>query len=144
MENMDIYNDSNDVEGMNSSENLFLTQNRYGLLSDTNGANSNKRFLTCENISNGTRNLDSTGFTTVHRKRARINTGGKSSQNVSDADYDDLSTDEKLSVLFAQMKSIGQKVDHCLLLHNRVHTIENTLSDFDHRLKLLEYKSIDL
>ena len=42
------------------------------------------------------------------------------------------------------MKSIGQKVDDCLLLHNRVHTIENILSGFDHRLKLLEYKSTDL
>ena len=144
MENMDIYSDSNDVEGINSTESLFLTQNRYGLLTITIGASSNKGFLTCENINNGTLNSSSTGFTTVHRKRATVNTGGKSSQNVSDADYDDLSTDDKLSVMFAQMKSIGQKVDDCLLLHNRVHTIENTLSGFDHRLKLLEYKSIDL
>ena len=36
MENMDIYSDSNDVEGINSTESLFLTQNRYGLLTDTN------------------------------------------------------------------------------------------------------------
>ena len=42
------------------------------------------------------------------------------------------------------MKSIGQKVDDSLLLHTKVYNIESCLSDYDKRLKVLEYKSIDL
>ena len=78
------------------------------------------------------------GFTTVTSNRKRINTGGTSSKNITDKEYNEMSTDDKFSLMFKQMKSIGQKVDDSLLLHNTVHNIESCLSDYDKRLKVLE------
>ena len=84
------------------------------------------------------------GFTTVTSKRKRTNTGGTSSKNITDKEYNEMSTNDKLTVMFKQMKYIGQKVDDSLLLHSKVHNIESCLSDYDKRLKVFEYKSIDL
>ena len=39
---------------------------------------------------------------------------------------------------------MNDKVDECLVLNKNIRITENTLSDHDRRLKLLEYKSIDL
>ena len=58
--------------------------------------------------------------------------------------YADLPTDEKLVVMFEQLQNMNDKVDECLVLNKNIRIIENTLSDHDRRLKLLEYKSIDL
>ncbi|KAH3836713.1 hypothetical protein DPMN_110086 [Dreissena polymorpha] len=49
-----------------------------------------------------------------------------------------------MSVMFKQMIHMENKVDECLQLHTKIHSIEETLTDHNARLKLLEYKSIDM
>lgn len=72
------------------------------------------------------------------RKRQRVSTG---SQNLDE--YQKLSVDDKLSVMFAEMGSIGNKVDQCLQLHTKVQCIEKQITEHQARLNLLEYKSLD-
>ena len=84
------------------------------------------------------------------KKRYRISTGGESQTHYK-PDYDDLSIDGKLSAIYNQMTinnnkmaAIDKKVDQCLHLHIRVNQLERSISTQDKRLKLLEYKSIDI
>ncbi|KAH3727987.1 hypothetical protein DPMN_053933 [Dreissena polymorpha] len=42
------------------------------------------------------------------------------------------------------MKGSSHKVENCFNLQNKLSVVEFKISDHDHRLKLLEYKSIDL
>ena len=60
------------------------------------------------------------------QKRARISTGGKSSHTV-DCNFSQLSIDDKLSTIMAEMQInkdtinvIENKLDHCLSLQNKV------------------------
>ena len=161
MASMDLtYGDDKSDE--DSHENLFFTQNRFEPLNGGNGGNpnkeenglhtvnemmvegQNKHLSEAENVENGIHLLNNCehGYTTVKRKR--VNTDGKSTQNISDNEYKEMSTDNKLTVMFKEMKCISQKVDDSLLLHCKVHNMERFLSDYDHRLRVLEYKSIDL
>ena len=106
----------------NSEYDVFVTENRFNVLANKGMADS--------------------------RKRARVNTGSQSTQgeehSISQHEYGSLNTDDKLCVMFARMSSIEQKVDDCLSFHNQVKFIENSVYQHDVRLKLLEYKSIDL
>ena len=59
--------------------------------------------------------------------------------------------DGKLSAIYSQvtinndkMAAIDKKVDQCLHLHIRVDQLERSVSTQDKRLRLLEYKSIDI
>lgn len=89
-----------------------------------------------------------------NRKRTRKNTGGASGHAIqtdpaiSKREYEKLSVDEKLSVLFTsfntKMLSLDQKVSDCVKIHKQVEQVETQLSDHEKRLKLLEYKSLDL
>lgn len=123
----------NDIGG------LFSSQNRFEPLGNSEMA---------DNL------FDSQWSEVITRKRARMNTGGKSGecdqfmQNVNCEEYESLSVGDKLSVLYSRMdsrmNSIEKKVDDCLSLHKRVYSLENCMSNHELRLKLLEYKSIDL
>ena len=84
------------------------------------------------------------GLRSESRKRAREDSGGIRPTNLSQEEYENLTMENKLSVLFSQMKNVCDKVDDCILLQKRVNITENTLSNHDHRLKLLKYKSFDL
>jgi hypothetical protein len=81
-------------------------------------------------------------------KRSRINTGGHSEHSehktICQSEYNKLSIDDKLSVMFTQMNTIGHKVEDCLNIYRQVHNIETKMSEHEFRIKLLEYKSIDL
>lgn len=77
------------------------------------------------------------------RKRQRINTD-ENSRKVELLEYKKISTDNKLSVMFQEMNKIGQKVDECLLIHNKIDDLERHVSQHHSRLTLLEYKSLDL
>lgn len=115
----------------NDSDSQLLSQNKYACLSETTmAANDEHDFLEVQT-----------------RKRTRVNTDGQSGQNdqiITQSDYENLTMDKKLSVLFSHVNTIGHKVDNCLLLHLKVQELETSLSDHDFRLKLLEYKSVDL
>ena len=80
------------------------------------------------------------------KKRHRANTGSNSEYELSKtlSDYENLSLDNKLSMLFQEMKGVSSKVDSCLNLQIKVNSIETTMSDHERRIKLLEYKSVDL
>jgi hypothetical protein len=75
------------------------------------------------------------------RKRQRVNTDNTQKPDI---DFEKLSADDKLSVMFAEMSNIGRKVDQCLSLHHKVHSLETQMSEHNFRLSLLEYKSLDL
>ncbi|KAH3870562.1 hypothetical protein DPMN_033750 [Dreissena polymorpha] len=108
----------------NTQEEHFITQNRYVIPSAGNS---------CKTDNN--------------RKRTRVNTRGECSSDkeiTNQYDFERLSLDEKMSVMFQQMKNMEKKVDECLQLHTKIDSIEGTLTDHNARPKLLEYKSIDI
>ena len=101
--------------------------------------------------------IDSDGFLKV-RKRQRVNTGGddkdmaSSAAQLQDADFDsdfeNKDTDEKLTQMFTVLrgnqKKIEQKVDSINKLNGRMQRVETVVNSYNDRLKLLEYKSIDI
>ena len=101
---------------MSGEHDVFVTENRFNVL-------ANKEMA-------------------VNRKRARVNTGSQSTQgeehSISQHEYENLCMDDKLSVMFARMSCIEQKVDDCLSLHNRVKSLKNSVYQHDVRLRLLE------
>lgn len=112
------------------SDTCFLTQNRFVI--PDNEENGDDTFHTVESVRD--------------RKRTRVNTGGSTNvdQTINIREYERLTVDDKLSVMFSEMKTIGQKVNSCVEIHTKVQNIESSLSEQDRRIKLLEYKSIDL
>lgn len=118
---------------------VFSSQNRFDPLADNDQSDND---LLCTQWTE-----------VVNRKRARVNTGGESYENAGQnstlqnttlQEFENLDFGNKLSVLFTRSSSIESKVDACLSLFSRVDTIENTICDYDLRMKLLEYKSIDI
>ena len=101
--------------------------------------------------------IDSDGFIKV-RKRQRVNTGGDDKDIASsaaqfqdadfDSDFENKDTDEKLtqmfSVLRCNQKKIEQKVDSINKLNGRIQRVETIVNSYNDRLKLLEFKSIDI
>ena len=102
--------------------------------------------------------LDAEGFTCV-RKRQRASTGGSAREqnpqtifdDISDSNFNDMSVDEKLSTIFSaltcnqnKITHVEQKVDSIIRLNGRVARVETIVSSYNDRLKLLEYKSIDI
>ena len=91
---------------------------------------------------------------TNSRKRYRISTGGESrdiNMEINMSDYKSLPIDDKLSVMYSQMNihknkisNVENKIDHCLQLHNKVTSLEHQMTAHESRLKLLEYKTIDM
>ena len=70
---------------------------------------------------------------------------------VETGDYDSLSKDDKLSLILSKLsineqrvKYIQTKVDSVLPVKKRVAEIENVLRSHSERLKLLEYRSLDI
>ena len=95
------------------------------------------------------------GFTVVRGKRQRISTGGESNELIGLMDeppnYDSLTKDEKLSLILSKVslnegrvEQIQNKLDTVLDLKQRVTTVERVIRSNTDRLKLLEYRSIDL
>lgn len=143
MDNSDNMDKKSENSRINENGEHFLSQNRFDSLAISEMA---------EMADNSFSESQWSDVTT--RKRARINTGGQNSesdqfvQSINSEEFETLSVGDKLSVLFSRMNSrmnsIEQKVDDCLNLHKRVYSLENSLSNHELRLKLLEYKSIDL
>lgn len=102
--------------------------------------------------------LDAEGFSCV-RKRQRVSTGGSAREqnpqtiydDISDSNFNDMSVDEKLTTIFSaltcnqnKITHVEQKVDSIIRLNGRVARVETIVSSYNDRLKLLEYKSIDI
>ncbi|MCG8033763.1 MAG: hypothetical protein JAZ03_16535, partial [Candidatus Thiodiazotropha taylori] len=104
--------------------------------------------------------IDDEGFTLV-RKRQRVNTGGNvnilplsdvsDGEAVEDIDFMNMTTDEKLSKIFSALTCsqnkimiVEQKIDAINRLNGRVQKVEKVINSYNDRLKLLEYKSIDI
>lgn len=99
------------------------------------------------------------GYTTV-RKRQRVSTGGKSNAPAISRDIDsdllisefeNMNIDEKLSAIFTSLSSnqnkimhVELKVDAIIRLNNRMGRVETVMTSYNDRMKLLEYKSIDI
>ena len=77
------------------------------------------------------------------RKRQRVSSDGMSGFNEV-GDFQGLSADEKLSLLYSEIHQINNKVDRCLELQNKVQYVYGQVTEHDKRLTLLEYKSIDI
>ena len=79
-------------------------------------------------------------------KRQRLSSGGRSNQAADDGNinFDSLSTGNKLSALFHKLTQVESKVEKVLPLSERVKRTENVIKSQQCRLKLLEYKSIDI
>ena len=107
------------------------------------------------------------GYTTVTRKhtkakRRRVSSGGRSSgknegdtmpvhEFVGDTNFDTLSTDDKLSLILAKLSVNESKVGKIERLlgtmtkkEKRVSEIETVVRSHNDRLRLLEYKSLDI
>lgn len=104
------------------------------------------------------RGIDSEGFTLV-RKRQRVSTGGKSNEQlVQDSldpdfisNFEQMNSDEKLSAIFStltcnqnKIMHIEQKVNHINMFNGKMARAETVMHSYNDRLKLLEYRSIDL
>lgn len=88
-------------------------------------------------------------------KRQRISTGG-SSNNLQESlvdtlNFDTLSGDEKLNLILSKMtvnegkfELLERKLDSVITLRTRVDNMSTVIRSQENRLKLLEYKSIDL
>ena len=106
---------------------------------------------------------DDDGFTVVRgkqsSKRQRISSSGQSGQAVQvpdgedlfESDFSDLSTDQKLSLILSKLSvnenrvsSIQNKLSVITNVGTRVSAVENVVRSQHDRLKLLEYRSIDL
>ena len=92
-----------------------------------------------------------TNFTAfyIKGKRQRMSSSGRSGNQdeqvgQTNVDFDMLSADEKLSALFNKLSQVERKVDCVAPLTKRVVNAENVISSHEHRLQLLEYKSIDI
>ena len=79
-------------------------------------------------------------------KRQRLSSGGRSNQakNGGNVDFDKLSTDGKLTALFSKLSQVDSKVERVVPLVERVKKSEAAIRSHQNRLKLLEYKSIDI
>ena len=93
-------------------------------------------------------------------KRQRISSGGQSGpigqpdtqdDELFETDFQDLSSDQKLSLILSKLSvnesrvsSIQNKLDTMLNIRSRVTVVENVIRSQNDRLKLLEYRSIDL
>ena len=77
-------------------------------------------------------------------KRQRLSSGGRSNQDDGNIHFDTLSTGDKLSALFHKLTQVECKVDKVMPLAERVKKSENVIKSQQNRLKLLEYKSIDI
>ncbi|MCG8047033.1 MAG: hypothetical protein N0E48_15590, partial [Candidatus Thiodiazotropha endolucinida] len=92
-------------------------------------------------------------------KRPRVSSGGQSAiagpfldiDEPLENDFDDMSMDQKLSLILSKLSvnenrvsSIQNKMDTMLNLKSRVGVVENVIKSQHERLKLLEYRSIDL
>ena len=127
-------------------------QNKFAILSGLHdGDDSSEREV----------DIDSDGFLKV-RKRQRVNTGGDDNDMApleavqfrdidSDADFDNMGTDEKLSQIFNTLRCnqqkishVEQKIDSINRLNGRIQRVETVVNSYNDRLKLLEYKSIDI
>ena len=102
---------------------------------------------------------DNEGYTTV-RKRQRVSTGGKSNvpsvpSNIDSefmiSEFENMNMNEKLSAIFTSLSSnqnkithVEQKVDTIIRLNGRLNRVETVMTSYNDRMKLLEYKSIDL
>lgn len=105
---------------------------------------------------------DDDGFMLVRgkqSKRLRVSSGGQSdsadpsqdNDELFENDFDDLSMDQKLSLILSKLSvnenrvsSIQNKMDNMLDLKSRVGAVESVVKSQHDRLKLLEYRSIDL
>ena len=78
------------------------------------------------------------------KKRQRISTGTSHELSDDDDDFADfmkLSLDHKMVVMFKKVYSTEAKIDD---LNSRVQSMEGVMSAHEKRIKLLEYRSIDL
>lgn len=138
---------------------MYNSENSYNLLGgvrDGNGGNGGSdNDIEIEHASGGGESDDNSEWIeSRNRKRTRKNTGGASGHTtqtdtaISKSEYEQLSVDKKLSVLFtcfnSKMVSLEQKVSDCVQIHKQVEQVETQLTDHEKRLKLLEYKSLDL
>ena len=89
----------------------------------------------------------------------RISSGGQSGPidqpshdgELSDYDYDGMTSEQKLSLILSKVSvnesrvyTIQNKLDSILNIKSRVASIENVIKSQHDRLKLLEYRSLDL
>ena len=106
--------------------------------------------------------IDDDGFTLI-RKRQHRSTGGTSNEHLlaynpdSDPDpnimsnFEGMGTDDKLSAIFStltcnqnRIKHIEHSVRALASLNGRMERVETVVHSYNDRLRLLEYKSIDL
>jgi hypothetical protein len=110
------------------------------------------RFQVLDQSQNGVKDVFQNGESewakvTNHKKRYRISSGGNSGHDINIPDFEsfeNLSMSDKLSMLYSEMHAVGEKVNQCLMLQNKVCNIQQQMTVHEDRLTLLEYKSIDL
>ena len=81
-------------------------------------------------------------------KRQRLSSGGRSNgaEQVGDLnfDFDSLSSEEKMSAVFHKLLQVESKIESNGSMSKRLSNAETVIQSHQHRLKLLEYKSIDI
>ena len=104
--------------------------------------------------------VDAQGYTLV-RKRQRISTGGESNEQIDNCDtgpdpvivtnFEEMDNDQKLSAIFATLtcnqnniRNVEKKLNTIGGLNGRMTQAETVIRSYNDRLKLLEFKSIDI
>ena len=81
-------------------------------------------------------------------KRQRVSSGGRSNSDISKelSNFENMSTDHKLKALFRKLTTTEVKVDsiYCSNFPERLSSAETVIQSNLKRIKLLEYKSIDI
>ena len=103
----------------------------------------------------GAGNVDSEGFSMVHKWQG-INTGGDSNEQSNAPDpevvsnIENMSPDQKLCAILGALNcyqivsNVEEKMNAILMLNGKMGCVKTVMNSYNDRLKLLEYKSIDL
>ncbi|MEW8545273.1 MAG: hypothetical protein AB2693_17250, partial [Candidatus Thiodiazotropha sp.] len=81
-------------------------------------------------------------------KRQRVSSKGRSNSDITNelSHFENMSTDDKLNALFRKLTTTEVKVDsiYCSNFPERLSSAETVIQSNVKRIKLLEYKSIDI
>ena len=128
---------------------LRSDNNMFAMLAKQDGAEDSVVSFYSDSDDNTDDMMEFTEVQSRKGKRQRMSSSGRSGNQdeqvgQTNVDFDMLSADEKLSTLFNKLSQVERKVDCVAPLTKRVVNVENVISSHEHRLQLLEYKSIDI
>ena len=139
--------DNSDIGDQTSTQ--YLLQGQEDMISEEYSVTTNNFFAPlCENRRVGNQDINPQGETNESNpaKRKRINTG-----SVDFCSFENMSTDEKLSMIYAKLSNIEEAQEETMPVQSRMNSttdrLQRTVCHVDvntYRSQLLAYKYLDL